>query len=189
MSSIDNGYIYVLRNHTISNILKINITYKNPEELLRQINNENNFPTPYFILICKNIQNPEIKLKKIYQLLIDYRINKKKDFFRISQEKIKIFFNLIKGKEYIVKKNLCRNMKLCFHEGQQIKHKIDNNIIIATYNYNNNNIIYKNEIFISLSGFCKYHYKIKKPDRTSNTNGWKECEIFKNGKWTSIYDL
>ena len=189
MSSSKNGFIYILKNHTIPNLLKINITYNNPEELLREINSVNELPTDYFILICKNIKNAENEIKSLYKLIDNNRVNKKKDFFRINQEKIKLLFDLIDGKEYKTTKILNREMKLCFYEGQQIRHKINDDIIIATYSYTNNNIVYKDKIFTSPSGFFKYHYEMNRKDRTSSSNGWKECEIFKNYKWISIFNL
>ena len=43
--------------------------------------------------------------------------------------------------------------------------------------------------FTSPSGFSKYHYEMNRKDRTSSSNGWKECEIFKDYKWISIFNL
>lgn len=36
------------------------------------------------------------------------------------------------------------------------------------------------------STFARNHYTRTRPDRTSNANGWTECEIRINGNWVSI---
>ena len=189
MSFPESGFLCVIRNYIIPNFLRINISYENPEDYLKKINNENKLPKSYFILYCKYINNPKYTLKNLYEKLKKYRVNYKNDYFRINFNNIESLFIKIYGREYKTIKKSNREMKLCFYTGQQIRHKINDNIIIGTYSYNNNNIVYKDKIFTSPSGFSKYHYKMNRKDRNSSSNGWKECEIFQNNKWISIYNL
>jgi hypothetical protein len=40
-----------------------------------------------------------------------------------------------------------------------------------------------------LSGFTRYHYEVERPDRTSCSNGWGECECEVDGNWLSTHTL
>lgn len=39
------------------------------------------------------------------------------------------------------------------------------------------------------SSFCKEHYAMRRGDRVSNCNGWKEMEAFVDGRWVSLTAL
>ena len=84
----------------------------------------------------------------------------------------------------------CRNMSLCFTNGQQIRHKIGiNKIWVGVYDSSKNQIIHNNKFYKTPSGFAENHYSIDRPDRINAANGWKECECEVNGEWISIYNL
>jgi hypothetical protein len=52
------------------------------------------------------------------------------------------------------------------------------------------NIISKGENeYPSLSAFSAEHYRKTRPERTSQSNGWVECEVNRNNKWISIDKL
>ncbi len=82
----------------------------------------------------------------------------------------------------------CRDMTKCFTNGQLIRHTIQGNTWVGTYNLANNGIVYDNKT-LTLNQFAKSHYKTVKPDRVSNVNAWRECECKVNGLWISTYML
>ena len=100
------GYLCVLQNPSMPNLLKICITEQMPEDKLKEENKVCNIPTFYRIILCKNVKNTNKKLKILYKLIDNYRVNKRKDFFRIDIEKIKLFFELIDGDYYKIDKKI-----------------------------------------------------------------------------------
>lgn len=88
-------------------------------------------------------------------------------------------------------KKSCRNMYLCFHDKQPIRHTCTgtNSIWEGVYDKNTNCIVHNSVSYKTPSGFAKAHYKKTRTDRESNANGWKQCEMFLNGKWRSIHKL
>ena len=95
------GYIYCFSNESMPGILKIGMTERTPEERLKEANNPDTWrpPTLYKIEIAKKVTNPLEKEKAIHNILDKFkvRINPKREFFRITIEDIKMFFNLMDG--------------------------------------------------------------------------------------------
>ena len=100
-----NGYLYCFSNKSMPGILKIGITERTLEIRLNEANISDTWrpPTPYKIEFAKKVCNPKQKEKIIHRILSTYRINPKREFFRVSFQEIKIFFDLIDGDEYIEK--------------------------------------------------------------------------------------
>ena len=161
--------------------------------------------------------NPKQKETTLHSLLSQYteRINPKREFFRVSSEEVKTFFDLIDGdlwvkedpeeeeeeeEEYnlstisnsspVVK---CRDMRKCFTNGQRIRHTIGiNKTWIGIYDSSKNGIIYNGKMYQGrspLNQFAKSHYETERNDRGSNVNAWSECECEVNEQWISTYNL
>ena len=106
----DVGYIYAFSNDSMPGILKIGTTEKTPNIRLGEANEPdiNNMydiwrpPLPYKLEIAKKVVNMSQKEATLYTLLSRYteRINPKREFFRISTEEIKTFFDLIDGETW-----------------------------------------------------------------------------------------
>lgn len=47
----------------------------------------------------------------------------------------------------------------------------------------------KGYCYTTPTAFCTEHYVLRRKDRVSNCNGWKELEAFINGKWVSLMAL
>lgn len=94
-----------------------------------------------------------------------------------------------------IKENPCRNMRLCFTDGQKIRHSAGLSILgipkiwIGIYNAKKNVITYDGRIYKSMSSFSSDHYTKERPDRSNSSNGWAECEYEKNGTWLSCFDI
>ena len=95
------GYLYCFSNESMPGILKIGMTERTPEIRLNEANSSDTWrpPTPYKIEFAKNVLNPKQKETTLHNLLSQYteRINPKREFFRVSLEEIKTFFELIDG--------------------------------------------------------------------------------------------
>ncbi len=214
------GYLYCFSNISMPNIYKIGMTERTPSIRLNEANSSDTWrpPTPYKIEIAKKVINSKQKETTLHKLLSQYteRINPKREFFKISLEEIKTFFELIDGELWsdtelseieddedeeeddseinIINVKGCRDMTKCFTNGQRIRHVIGvNKIMIGNYDSIKNTIVCNDKIFKSLSSFAEYHYSIERPYRRT-ANGWRECEceiIQPNNsmKWISTFNL
>ena len=202
------GYIYCFSNEGMPGLLKVGMTERTPELRLNEANNSGTWTLPsYKIVIAKKVLNPKQKELTLHILLSQYtqRIHPKREFFRVSQEEVKTFFDLIDGELWVEtlekekeedeeydedKKEKSRNMANCFTNGQRIRHTIGiNKTWIGIYDASKNEIICDTKSYKSLSGFASTHYSIERPDRGNSANGWAECDYEVNGKWISTYTL
>jgi hypothetical protein len=229
----ETGYVYCFSNPSMEGILKIGMTERTPDIRLKEANTPDTWkpPLPYICEIAKKVYNPKEKESIIHKLLSQYteRINPRREFFRVSIEEVKTFFDLMDGELWEIKEKdhqdhqdkedeqneeeddeeqvedeneehhkqhkiisgkLCRDMSLCFADGQRIRHNSGNdNYWFGIYNSSKNGIIHNNRFYKSLSGFAETHYSIDRPDRVKSANGWRECECEINGKWVYTYNL
>jgi len=206
----------------MQNILKVGMTTRTPKERLHEANSSDiwRLQTPYKIEFAKKVINVKQKEHIIHVLLSQYteRINPKREFFRVSTEEVKTFFELMDG-EYWKEKNIddnldndnfydisdddmpndtqegkkgCRIMKKCFIDKQRIRHTIGiNKTWIGTYDFIQNAIICDRQIYKGrspLNQFAIAHYQIERSYRVS-VNAWRECECEVDGKWISTLYL
>ncbi len=209
------GYIYCFSNPSMLGILKVGMTDRTPEARLREANASDTWrpPTPYKIEFAKKVSDASGKEKTLHILLEQYteRINPRREFFRVSSEEVRKFFDLMDGEMWnetyeeeveeetssepgtevsSINVKGCRDMTKCFKNGQRIRHIIGiNKIWIGTYDCLRNGIVYNGELYKSLSGFTRSHYSIDRTDRCKESNGWKECECEVDGRWISTYCL
>jgi hypothetical protein len=215
----EEGYLYCFSNESMPGILKIGMTNRTPHVRLNEANSSDTWrpPTLYKIEFAKKVKDPKQKETILHKLLSQYseRINPKREFFRISQEEVRTFFELIDGELWYIKPidendeqykedeeedeadedtnplyvKGTRDMVVCFTDGQRIRHVIGiTKTLIGIYDSSRNGIICDNYFYKSISGFAQYHYKQIQPNRVT-VNGWKECECEVNGSWISTYNL
>ena len=101
---MNKGYIYCFSNPSLSNILKIGMTERTPRDRLLEANSSTWTPTPFKLELAKKVNNPRLKESILHKLLQKYnkRINNKREFFEISIEELKLFFDLLDGEEYTI---------------------------------------------------------------------------------------
>ena len=99
------GYIYCFSNESMKGILKVGMTERTPDIRLNEANATDTWrpPTPYKIEIAKKVLNPKQKETTLHLLLSQYteRINPKREFFRVSSEEVKTFFELMDGELWL----------------------------------------------------------------------------------------
>lgn len=95
------GYVYCFSNESMPGILKIGMTERTPDARLAEANSSDTWrpPTPYKIEFAKKVIHPKEKETILHTLLSKYtdRINPKREFFRVSSDEVKIFFELMDG--------------------------------------------------------------------------------------------
>ena len=213
------GFLYCFSNVSMPGILKIGMTERTPEIRLNEANSSDTWrpPTPYKIEFAKKVFNSKQKESVLHMLLAQYteRINPKREFFRVSPEEVKTFFDLIDGELWVenIKEEEaaeeeeeeeektetkqvvkgCRDMSKCFANGQRIRHTIGiNKTWIGLYDSSKNGIICNEKLYqgrSQLNQFAKAHYETERKDRVSTVNAWSECECEINGIWISTYNL
>ena len=177
---MNEGYIYCFSNKSMLGILKVGMTERTPDVRLNEANNSDNWrpPTPYKIEFAKKVSNPKQKEITLHTLLSQYteRINPRREFFRVSPEEVKEFFNLMDGDLWIEKTkeefdndidndeddvkddktstsatlvfNCCRDTSKCFTNGQRIRHTIGiNKTWIGVYDSSKNVILHNDKIY------------------------------------------
>ena len=95
------GWIYCFSNESMPHILKIGMTMRDPEERPRELFTTG-VPLPFKIEFAKKVKDPKKKEKSIHTLLSQYteRIHPRREFFKVSPEEVKVFFDLIDGDEW-----------------------------------------------------------------------------------------
>jgi hypothetical protein len=99
--NINIGYIYCMSNPIYNGIYKVGITENDPKIRKEQLNTTG-VPLPFRIEFAKKVKDYKEKEKLLHKLLTQYgeRINPKREFFKISLEEIKAFFDLMDGEIY-----------------------------------------------------------------------------------------
>jgi len=96
-----NGYLYCFANISMPGIVKIGMTRRTPLERLEEANSSNTWkpPTPYTVALAKRVTEPTIKESTIHKLLEKYseKIHARREFFRISVDDVRLFFDLMDG--------------------------------------------------------------------------------------------
>ena len=217
------GYIYCFSNPCMPNILKVGMTERTPVIRLGEANASDTWrpPTPYKIEFSKKVSDASGKEKTLHTLLEQYtdRINPRREFFRVSQEEVRKFFDLMDGEMWAETRveieeeeeeeeeeeddtssesaqrvkaagaKKCRDMAKCFTNGQRIRHTIGINKKWIGTYDSSKNGIVYHGKTLTLNKFAVSHFESERPDRVSNVNAWKECECEVDGKWISTFSL
>jgi hypothetical protein len=105
LTKMEQGYIYCFSNESMPGILKIGMTKLSPDARLAYANLPNTWkpPTPYKIIFAKKVNNYKQKEITLHLILAKYakRIHPRREFFCVSHEEVKTFFDLIDGDEWI----------------------------------------------------------------------------------------
>ena len=87
----------------------------------------------------------------------------------------------------IVNQHICRDISKCFKDGQRIRFTHDRNLI-ATYNKNENKLVYNGDKYNSLNKLLNRFYEMV--DVYSGWNAWSHFEIeISPDNWSSIMEL
>ena len=106
MKSLDTnkkGFIYILINPSLKNLLKIGMTTRSPEERAKELSTTG-VPTPFFVAFSEEVSDCQIIEKEIHLQLESFRYIKNREFFEIPlAQAIKIVGKKIEDLEKILK--------------------------------------------------------------------------------------
>lgn len=106
MKSLDTnkkGFIYILINPSLKNLLKIGMTTRSPEERAKELSTTG-VPTPFFVAFSEEVSDCQTIEKEIHLQLGNFRYIKNREFFEIPlAQAIKIIGKKIENLEKIFK--------------------------------------------------------------------------------------
>jgi hypothetical protein len=176
-------------------------------------------PLPFVVEFAKKVSNPKQKETILHNLLSQYteRINQNREYFRVSPEEVRTFFELMDGEMWVdtrivhedededededeagygdgatanAVKRSGRDMRKYFTDGQRISHTIGiNKTWIGTYDYARNGIICDTILYQSLSGFVNTHHKKNGTYTNNGVSGWATAKCEVDGQWISVSKL
>jgi hypothetical protein len=80
--------VYVLTNEAMPGIVKIGLTNDSVESRLGSLNSHSGVPLPFECFFAAEVDSCSRVEKILHQLFSEYRINPKREFFRIDPEKV-----------------------------------------------------------------------------------------------------
>jgi hypothetical protein len=99
----DIGYIYCITNPSMPGVVKIGMTRRTPEKRLADANHDTWNHTKFQLEFAKKVHDPEEKEKTIHKILELHgqRKTTSREFFTISPELARLYFDLVEGEEYL----------------------------------------------------------------------------------------
>jgi len=79
------GFIYVLTNESMPNLLKVGLTSHLPEDRAKQLFNTA-IPNPFVVAFRQITSHPRAVEKKAHELLSEFRVNENREFFETTVE-------------------------------------------------------------------------------------------------------
>ena len=124
------GYIYILSNESLNNILKVGCTERPIEERINELSKSTSIPTPFVLEACFYSKNHYLDEANIHKELSNYRINSGREFFKIGiTEATEMISRIIGMKPYIIGeqlKNIYRKKELDRIENEKRNKTIKN---------------------------------------------------------------
>lgn len=99
----EDGWVYCISNPSNTALLKIGMTVRTPQERLAEANRPNTWiARPFKLEFAKKVKWPLQKEQTLHKLMEQYneRENPDREFFRISVERARLYFDLMDG-EYL----------------------------------------------------------------------------------------
>lgn len=87
----DFGFVYALKNPTFGdNIYKIGMTEKDPKDRAKELSSQTSIPSPFEIVAAIQVYKPSEAENFIHGRLSEFRVNGKKEFFKVELSRLKI---------------------------------------------------------------------------------------------------
>lgn len=81
------GEVYLLENEAMPNIVKIGYTKLGAEERAQELSKSSGVPLPFDVSESFIVENPDRVERIIHLHMENYRLNKKREFFKISKSR------------------------------------------------------------------------------------------------------
>ena len=92
------GFVYVLTNPTIPDLVKIGKT-SNLEERVKQLSSHSGVPIPFEVYYSCEVCDPDKVEKHLHEGFGDHRVNPKREFFRINPERVISILKLVEVRD------------------------------------------------------------------------------------------
>jgi hypothetical protein len=99
---MSSGYIYCFSNPSMPGMVKVGMTDRTPPDRAKELYTTG-VASPFKIEFAKKVSSPSAKEKTLHLLLEQYttRINCRREFFSITPEKARMFFDLMDGEMWV----------------------------------------------------------------------------------------
>ncbi|KJB86157.1 hypothetical protein AZ66_20400 [Paenibacillus sp. E194] len=95
---MSSGYVYILMNLSMPDLVKIGLTTRTLDERLSELSGATGVPTPFILIYRKFFENCLVAENQIHSLLSNYRLSNNREFFKIPvHEAIDALINLEDG--------------------------------------------------------------------------------------------
>ncbi|MEK9179132.1 MAG: GIY-YIG nuclease family protein [Patescibacteria group bacterium] len=102
-----NKIIYIFTNETIPGLCKVGYTHTSIEQRLRELSRQTGVALPFECFYAKQVRlNVEEIEKWLHDLFKGERINPRKEFFKISPEKVVLALKYVPGEEIVLRQNV-----------------------------------------------------------------------------------
>ena len=87
--SVDKQYVYVLSNPSMPGLLKVGYSKNNPHKRVKQLDRSTSIPTGFKVEWSYPCYNAIQLEGEVHKVLDSYRVNRGREFFRISLQEVK----------------------------------------------------------------------------------------------------
>lgn len=77
------GIVYVLENPAFPDLVKIGFTRRTVAQRMKELD-DTNLPAPFTCSFARHCDNPEIVEQDLHSIFDEWRVNRNREFFRIS---------------------------------------------------------------------------------------------------------
>ncbi len=91
--------IYILTNESMPDLIKIGMTEERLEERVKELSRWAGVPLPFEIYFACEVENMRDVERSLHDAFLDYRINPKKEFFRLNPERVVSVLKLLQKKD------------------------------------------------------------------------------------------
>lgn len=91
--------IYILSNESMPDLIKIGMTEERLEERVKELSRQTGVPLPFEVYFACEVENMREVEKSLHDAFMDHRINPKKEFFRLSPERVVSILKLLQKRD------------------------------------------------------------------------------------------
>lgn len=148
------GYVYILSNPTMPGIVKIGKTMRAPEVRLKELNSATGVAMPFRIEAVIETNNPSITERIIHQNLSNNRINKRREFFKVSIKEANA-----------VAKNAAKRTKGRIYSGRRKTRSNSTRVaqLVAIFAMFTWTSVFNQTVSIAITGLCIWSMLTRKP--------------------------
>lgn len=91
--------IYLLVNESMPDLIKIGMTDERLEERVKELSRQTGVPLPFEVYFACEVENMREVERSLHDAFLDHRINPKKEFFRLSPERVVSILKLLQKRD------------------------------------------------------------------------------------------